>query len=110
MLATVAATGARLNPGPPDSTDRDLAIIFDQLRQNAAQYELLTQQNPYAYRLLRQPTPNAARMVTNAGPMRYSRSAAPTAGATLPTVSTDMPGAGTKLVHLPTRGVDRRRP
>lgn len=100
---TVSAAGACLNPGPPDSSDRDLAVIFDQLRQNAARYELLAQQYPHAYRLLRQlteyrqngdeRTTNAILEVRSAERWRYAPGR----------VVTDVPGEyRTKVVHLPT--------
>ena len=51
-LATVKvmADAPCLAPGPPDpSKDREFAVIFQQLEQNAQQYRLLADSFPYAY-------------------------------------------------------------
>ena len=51
-LATVKVMGDApcLAPGAPDPTrDRDFAVIFQQLEQNAQQYRLLADSFPYAY-------------------------------------------------------------
>lgn len=51
---TVVAPRRCTTPGPPDSTvSRDLASIFDQLRQNAERYAFLADSYPYRYRIER---------------------------------------------------------
>jgi hypothetical protein len=37
------------NPGPPDARDSAFALVFDQLKQNAEQFRLLTKEYPFAY-------------------------------------------------------------
>jgi hypothetical protein len=51
-LATVKVTADApcIVPGPPDpAKDREFAVIFQQLEQNAQQYRLLADSFPYAY-------------------------------------------------------------
>ena len=52
---TVVATRACLHPGPPArDSEPDLAAIFDQLRENAARYRLLSDAYPFQYWTQRQ--------------------------------------------------------
>lgn len=47
---TVVATATCRTPGPPDpTTTPELALIFDQLRENAARYRLLVDSYPFRY-------------------------------------------------------------
>jgi len=51
-LPPVTITGRLCtNPGPPDSTDRALRAVFDQLQENARRYELLADSYPFHYAL-----------------------------------------------------------
>jgi hypothetical protein len=52
---TVVATRACLHPGPPArDSEPDLVAIFDQLRENAARYRLLSDAYPFQYWTQRQ--------------------------------------------------------
>jgi hypothetical protein len=52
---TVVATRACLHPGPPArDSEPELAAIFDQLRENAARYRLLSDAYPFQYWTQRQ--------------------------------------------------------
>ncbi len=52
---TVVATRACLRPGPPArDSEPELAAIFDQLRENAARYRLLSDAYPFKYWVQRQ--------------------------------------------------------
>jgi hypothetical protein len=52
---TVVATRACLHPGPPArNSEPELAAIFDQLRENAARYRLLSDAYPFQYWTQRQ--------------------------------------------------------
>jgi len=54
---TVSADAVCTEPGPPDpARDSALAIVFDQLRENAARYHLLADQYPFRYRMVRRLT------------------------------------------------------
>ncbi len=54
---TVSAEAACVEPGPPDpARDSALAIVFEQLRENAARYLLMADQYPFRYRMARQLT------------------------------------------------------
>jgi len=47
---TVTAHPPCLNPGPPETRmDAALSVIFSQIRMNAEQYKLLSEQYPFAY-------------------------------------------------------------
>ena len=51
---TVRAIEECTTPGPPDpAADPQLAAVFDQLRQNAERYRLLSEEYPFRYRLVR---------------------------------------------------------
>lgn len=49
----ITADAECLAPGPPASTDSALSTVFDQLRQNADRFRLLSDQYPYRYTLVR---------------------------------------------------------
>ncbi len=54
---TVRADAPCTDPGAPDpARDPALAIVFDQLRENAARYLLLADQYPFRYRMVRRLT------------------------------------------------------
>ena len=59
QLAAVQVHASRvcLKPGPPNAaTDAAFAAVFDQLRQNADQYRLLSQTYPFVYEMERRST------------------------------------------------------
>jgi hypothetical protein len=51
-LPPVTVTANRCtNPGPPDSTDKALRAVFDQLQENARRFELLADSYPFHFTL-----------------------------------------------------------
>lgn len=67
---TVVAQRACVQPGPPArDSEPELAAIFDQLRENAARYRLLSDAYPFTYRIQRrawdEPSPHADSVVVD---------------------------------------------